>query len=168
MNYKDIAWWVVKTKPQQEFKADKHLIQQGFITFCPIFKKEIKQKSQFKIKIQPLFMGYIFICADDFAQKNIHLIRSTRGLNSLLKIGESILTVSPEIILTLKLNQNQNTNVVSPHFSSGSSVKIINGIYKGIEAIYQMDNGKDRAIVLLSLIQSQTKLNLRKQDLIKN
>ena len=164
----DIVWWVVKTKPQQEFNAHKHLSQQGFTAFCPIFKKEIKQRSQFKIKTHPLFMGYLFIYADDFAKKNSHLIRSTKGLNALLKIGESILTVSPEIIQTLKLNQNKYISDVSPHFKSGSSVKIISGIYKGIDAIYQMDSGKDRAIILLSLIQNQTKLNLRKNDLIKN
>jgi uncharacterized protein YeaO (DUF488 family) len=46
----DIVWWVVKTKPQQEFNAHKHLSQQGFTAFCPIFKKEIKQRSQFKLK----------------------------------------------------------------------------------------------------------------------
>ena len=105
--------------------------------------------------------------ANDFAQKNVYLIRSTRGINSLLKINETLLFVLPEIIYHLQLNQTQNHSLITPHFTAGSSVKIISGIYKGIEGIYQMDNGADRAIVLLSLIQKQTELNLRKQDLQK-
>lgn len=163
----NIVWWVVKTKPQQEFKAEKNLTQQGFITFCPIFNKELKQANQFTVKPQPLFKGYLFIQADDFAQKNVYLIRFTRGVNSLLKIHERLLFVLPEIIHHLKLNQTQNQSLVTPHFTPGSSVKIMTGIYKGIEAIYQMDTGADRAIVLLSLIQKQTKLNFRKHNLMK-
>ena len=163
----NIVWWVVKTKPKQEFKAEKNLSQQGFITFCPTFNKELKRGDQFKIEPQPLFSRYLFIKADDFAQKNVYLIRSSRGVNSLLKINESILFVTPEIIYNLELNQSQNNILITKHFTAGSSVKIISGIYKGIEAIYQMDNGEDRAIVLLSLIQKKTKLNLRKQDLKK-
>jgi len=163
----NFVWWVVKTKPQQEFKAEKHLNQQGFITFCPIFNKELKLGNQFTVKLQPLFKGYLFILANDFAQKNVNLIRSTRGINSMLKINETPLFVLPEIIHHLQLNQTQNQSLITPHFTAGSSVKIISGIYKGIEAIYQMDNGADRAIILLSLIQKQTELNLRKQDLQK-
>jgi transcriptional antiterminator RfaH len=162
------AWWVAKTKTHQEFKAEKNLSQQGFITFCPIYKKEIKRGNQFQIKLQPLFTGYLFIHANGFAQKNIHLIRSTIGLISLLKIDESILYVPPQIIHKLKSNHEQKNNPANAYFKPGSSVKIINGIYKGIEAIYETDNGADRAIILLSLIQKQTKLSLRKQDLIKN
>ena len=163
----NIVWWVVRTKPQQEFKAEKNLTQQGFTAFCPIFNKELKRGKQFTIKPQPLFKGYLFILANDFAQKNVYLIRSTRGINSLLKINETLLFVLPEIIYHLQLNQTQNQSLITPHFTAGSSVKIISGIYKGIEAIYQMDNGADRAIVLLSLIHKQTELNLRKQDLQK-
>jgi len=164
----NIFWWVVKTKPQQEFKAEKNLSEQGFITFCPLFNKELKQGNQFTVKPQPLFKGYLFILANDFAKKNIYLIRSTRGINSLLKINETPLFLPSEIIHHLQLNQTQNQSLISSHFTTGSSVKIISGIYKGIEAIYQMDNGADRAIVLLSLIQKQTKLSIRKQDLAKN
>lgn len=163
-----VGWWVAKTKTHQEFRAEKGLLQQGFFPFCPIFKKEVKRGNQFQIKHQALFTGYLFIRADDFAQKNIHLIRSTRGLNTLLKIDESVLVVPSEIIDTLKSNQTQYPNSINIYFTPGSTVEIISGIYKGIEAIYQMDSGADRAIVLLSLIQKNTKLNVRKQDLIKN
>ena len=164
---KNFVWWVAKTKAHQEFTAEKNLIQQGFTPFCPIFKKEIKRGNQFQIKPQALFRGYLFIHADDFAQKNIHLIRSTKGLNALLKIEESILFVPAEIIETLKSNQTEYTNPTDRYFPPGSSVKIVSGIYNGIEAIYQMDNGEDRAIVLLTLIQKQTQLNLKKQDILK-
>ena len=88
-------------------------------------------------------------------------------MNKLLKIDESILFVPAEIIDTLKSNQTEYTNTTHVYFTPGSSVKIIGGIYNGIEAIYQMDNGGERAIVLLTLIQNQTKLNLKKQDLMK-
>lgn len=162
-----LVWWVAKTKTHQEFRAQKNLILQGFTTFCPILKKEIKSGNQFQIKPQALFRGYLFINADKFAKKNIHLIHFTRGVNKLLKIDESVLFVPADIIDTLKSNQTEYTNPTHKYFTPGSSVKIISGIYKGIEAIYQMDNGADRAIVLLTLIQKQAMLNLKKQDLIK-
>ena len=64
-----LPWWVVKTKPHQEFKAEEALKRQGFNTYCPAIKKEIKQRCQIAIKEQPLFSGYIFIIANDDAKK---------------------------------------------------------------------------------------------------
>ncbi len=164
----DCFWWVVKSKARQEFKAERALGQQGFITYCPIYQKEIKRGSQFRTEPQPLFSGYMFIKANDFAKKNHYLIRSTRGVISLLKIGETILSASHEIIKILKLNQSQEGSIINSYFTPGCSVKIMQGVYQGIEAIYKIDSGSDRAIVMLSILQKQTELIIEKKDLIKN
>ena len=163
-----LPWWVVKTKPHQEFKAEEALKRQGFNTYCPAIKKEIKQRCQFAIKEQPLFSGYIFIIANDDAKKNIHLIRSTRGVMSILKTGESIISVSPEIIKALKIQESQYLHSVESYFKPEANVIINQGIYKDTEAIYKMDKGSDRSIVLITLIQKQSLLCVKKHSLIKN
>ena len=70
-------------------------------------------------------------------------------------------------ILKIKEIEIQQKNHIEAHFKLGEKVKVIKGLYQGIEAIYQMDDGLERAIVLLSILNKKTPLNLNKNQLQK-
>jgi len=169
LNNKEISrdWWVVHTKLQAEAKAIKQLTNQGFITYCPMYRKECLITHQINIKTTPLFPRYTFIQADNHAQKNIHTIRSTYGVSQLLKIGEVPTHVPNQVILNLKkieIAQIQNTE---SYFKVGENVKILKGLYKGLEAIYHLDDGLKRSVVLLNILNKETPFYINKQQLEK-
>jgi len=53
-------------------------------------------------------------------------------------------------------------------FNKGDSIVIKEGALKGMEGIYQIENGKDRAMVLIELLGSPISLKIPVQHLKKN
>ena len=163
----DTSWWVVHTKPQAEFTAIKNLENQGFSSYCPLFKRESIRGRQLKVITSPLFPRYVFVKANLVAHKKIHLIRSTIGVSQLLKVGERPTKVPCQIIFELKQIESEKLNETKSHFKQGDQVKIRDGLYKDIEAIYLMDDGMNRAVVLLSILNKETPLYTDKKALNK-
>jgi len=163
----DKYWWVVQTKPQAEAIAIEHLHEQKLTTYCPMYQKETIRGRQVKVTPTPLFARYIFVLADQTAQKSIHRIRSTVGVSQLIKVGEQPTLVKPSIIDEIKALETANINQVKYHFSNDDKVVISEGIYKGLEAIFQMNDGLERAVVMLNLLQRDTQLTLNKTQLKK-
>ena len=53
------------------------------------------------------------------------------------------------------------------HFMTGDHVKIKEGLYQDIEAVYEMDDGLERGVVLISIINKETPLRIDKYALQK-
>ena len=171
MNKKRIVksnyWWVTETKPQKEDQVIINLNNQGFNVYCPRFLKESLSASQIKVKTAPLFSRYVFIEGNQLAHEKIHAIRSTYGVSKLLKICEVPIQVPSHIILRLKAIETQQTHRVESYFKIGDPIRIREGIYQGLEAIYQIDDGLERAIVLLNILNKETPLNINKGQIQK-
>ena len=165
LNYPD--WWVVQTKPQAEIQVIRELGNQGFNSYCPMYRKESLKAQQIKIKTMSLFPRYVFILANQNAKNNIHAIRSTYGVSLLLKVGEAPSTIPDQIIKNLKVLEALHLDVVDPYYKKGEIVKITKGLYKGLKAIYQMDDGLERVIVMLDILKKEVPLHLNKHQLSK-
>lgn len=160
-------WWVVQTKSNREFQAVDQLERQGFTTYCPLFKKEIIKGRRVIIKTLPLFPRYIFIQINELIQERIHVIRSTLGVSQILKIGENLIIAPHSMIDSIREMEKDRLLNHENHFKPGDVIKIKGGIYNGLEAVYQITDGLERAVVLINLIQQETKLNISKNQLAK-
>jgi transcriptional antiterminator RfaH len=158
---------VVQTKPQNESLAIKHLQQQGMTTYCPMFKQESIRHRQVKVNTIPLFPRYVFVMVDEVAIQTIHTIRSTVGVSQLIKVGDQPSVVKKAIIDRIRAMEDEHLDQVSSHFSPRDEVIIADGLYHGLEAVYQMSDGLNRAVVLLNLLQQPTRLTLDKTQLKK-
>ena len=161
-------WWVVQTKPQGEALAIEHLHEQNFTTYCPMYQKENIHGRQMKVTTTALFPRYVFVLADQAAQQSVHTIRSTRGVSQLLKCGEQPTIVEASIIDAIKALETEHINQTERYFKANDKVLITSGLYQGLEAIYQMDNGLERSVVMLNLLQRGTQLTLNKTQLKKS
>ena len=164
----DLSWWVVQTKPQGESLAIKHLHEQKLTTYCPMYQKETIRGRQVKVTTAPLFARYIFVLADQAAQQTAQTIRSTRGVSQLIKVGEQPTLVKASIIEEIKALETEHLNQTKHYFKVNDEVLITSGLYYGLEAIYQMNDGLERAVVLLNLLQRDTQLTLDKTQLRKS
>ena len=83
---------------------------------------------QVKVTTTPLFARYVFVLADQAAQQTIHTIRSTRGVDQLIKVGEQPTLVKASIIDKIKALETGHLSQVKQYFTSNDKVVISQGI----------------------------------------
>ena len=158
----------MQTKPEQEALAIAHLEQQGMMTYCPKFQQESIRQRQVRIRSVPLFPRYVFVLANGMAQQQMHRIRSTVGVSKLIKIGEAPYTLDATVMQNIMVMEASHLQNTERYFKADDAVLITNGVYQGLEAVYQMDDGMARAVVLLNLLQHPTQLIIDKTQLKKS
>ncbi len=161
-------WWVVQTKPQSESLAIEHLEQQGMTTYCPLFKQESIRHRQVRVNITPLFPRYVFVLGDFNAKETIHTIRSTIGVCRLIKVGDQPSEIKTDVIDQIRMLEAGHLQHIERYFKADDAVLITGSFYQGLEAVYQMDDGVARAVVLLNLLQHPTRLTIDKAFLKKS
>ena len=119
--------------------------------------------------VEPLFPRYLFLRSDP-TLRDMSPIRSTLGVSTLVRFGESPAIVPDEVISFLRDSENPETK----HHVSGESlfqtheaVDIVSGPFAGLPGIYQMPKGEERAIVLITVLGRQNKILLHQDDLAK-
>jgi len=159
---------VVQTKPQQEALAIAHLEQQGMTTYCPLFKQESIRHRQVQVNTIPLFPRYIFVLADAHAKETIHTIRSTTGVSRLIKVGDQPSVIKTDVIDQIRVMEASHLQHIDRYFKAGEAFLMTGGLYQGLEAVYQMDDGMARAVVVLNLLQQPVRLTIDKTRLKKS
>ena len=114
-----------------------------------------------------MFSRYLFIklCQDQWA-KSWHPIRSTLGVSALLMFGNQPQKVDNAVIDAIRNMSLIKT--IKKIFNNGDSIIIKEGVLKNMEGIYQIENGKDRAMVLIELLGSPISLKIPIHQLKKN
>ncbi|CAM8365107.1 NusG Transcription antiterminator [Candidatus Methylopumilus universalis] len=152
-------WYVIHTKPKQEQRALLNLEQQGYKCYLPWLKvNKLKRGKLIQID-EVMFSRYLFIrlCQDQWA-KSWHPIRSTLGVSTLLMLGNHPQKVDEAVINSIHIISLQET--VRKLFNEGDQVIIREGALKGMEGIYQIENGKDRAMILIGLLGKAISLQI--------
>jgi len=160
-------WWVVQTKPQHEVQAMTHLEQQGMTTYCPMYTQESIHQRQVRLRTTPLFPRYVFVLANELAQQQMHTIRSTVGVSQLIKVGDVPCTLAATVIKEIMTMEASHLHKTHRYFKADDEVVITDGLYQGLEGVYQMDQGLERAVVLLNLLQHPTRLAIEKTKIKK-
>jgi transcriptional antiterminator RfaH len=163
-------WYVVHTKPRQESRALLNLEQQGYHCFLPTIPKKRVTRKAFQMVQEPLFARYLFIELDtNLSGKSWAPIRSTLGVSKLVTFGTDPARVDHGLIELLRTQENKLSQTPLSVYQPGDMVRIKEGPFRGLEAVYQLDDGEMRAMVLIELLQKPTRLqveigNLQKVD----
>ena len=148
-------WYLVFTKPRQEQKANRHLREQDFETYLPYCRTQRVRQARRVAVNEPLFPGYLFIrldtCTDNWAP-----IRSTPGVSRLVRFGATPTPV-PDACIAL-LRQHEDAQGLHPigqaELHKGDKVRVLDGPFAGLEAVYLTPRGSDRAMILLNVLGS--------------
>lgn len=146
-------WYVVKTKPRQEIQALEQLSRQQFCCFFPRLRVRRKRNGRYRHMLEALFKNYLFVQLDVGIQ-DCSPIRSTRGVQDLVRFGNQLIPVPPAVIKALQARVDDDDIVVcsSTQFKSGQKVSIELGSFAGLEAIFCEPKGEDRAILFINLL----------------
>jgi transcriptional antiterminator RfaH len=161
-------WYVIHTKPRQEQRALDNLAQQGYVCYLPMLATEKLRRGALKVVQEPLFARYLFIQLDSCnSGKSWAPIRSTLGVSRLVSFGTEPAKVDARLIEALQANNRSLCEEPQRLFKPGDPVQIKDGAFAGLQAIYQMPNGENRAMVLIEILTKAVKLTLSPASLRK-
>lgn len=141
-------WYVVSTKSRQERTAQTNLEKLGIETFFPLLKR-MKSVRQRKLgEIGPLFPSYLFA---RFELKNhFRAVNFAQGVRNLVAFGADPAIIEDQIIESIKSRlENGCITVNSSAFTSGQPVKILEGPFQGVQAVFEREMDDHQRVILL-------------------
>lgn len=151
-------WYVVYTKPREEARAKENLERQGHQCYLPEISLEKRRRGRVVPVTEPLFPRYLFIrSAEDLATAGWGSLRSTRGVVKLVSFGAGPVVVDDAFLDALRERTAAAPTALQVMFAAGETVVIDEGPFAGLEAIFQMKEGADRAAVLLEMLGQEVR-----------
>ncbi|WP_251360164.1 transcription/translation regulatory transformer protein RfaH [Kangiella sp. TOML190] len=162
------SWYLIQAKPKQQAKAKEHLDNQGIENFYPTIEIEKIIRGKRQKVLEPLFANYIFVRLDDEAI-GWSKIRSTRGVRDFVRFGSQVAKVPEPLIESIKQDVSSLTaeSIESNVPKVGEKVKITDGVFKDLEGIYKAKNGEERSIILLTVLNKVTELEILNTQVAK-
>lgn len=150
-------WYLAHCRPREEERALLNLKHQEIEAFYPYAEVKKLYRRKMVTRVEALFPGYIFIRADLEIISSV-TIRSTRGIRNLVRFGTGPCEVPTELVYDLMCHCDSDAlrEQLSEVPRQGDKVRIEQGPFAGLDAIYQEADGDTRAILLLTLLQKDT------------
>jgi len=163
-----LRWYVIKTQPKQEVRAECNLRVWGITTFLPLTKQRYDNPftGLSSYVIRPLFPRYVF--AQFSIGSSLRRVSFTRGVHSVVNFGNGPTSVDDEIIELVQSRVAEDGLVkLDDDLNKGDQVMIDNGPLKHMVGVFQYDiRGTERVAILLTAISYQGRVIIGK-DLVK-
>jgi len=159
----DGQWFAVMAKPRQETTAASQLRRQGYEVMLPLLEVRKRRQGKWTLVTEPLFPGYLFVHLV-LGQDDPSPIRSTVGCRGLVRIGSGYVPV-PSAVMTPLLSLSASPNEAEVLFREGGQVAIASGPFAGVQGIFKLTKGSDRAEVLISLLGQERPIVVAMDDL---
>ena len=153
----DNQWYLAYTKPRLEDVAQVNLRQQGFEVYLPLYKKFKKTEQGSTPQFEPMFPRYIFFRAKQ-GQQSLSTIRSTKGVNNLVRFGFEPARIQDELIVLIRemeASRNDITIAQASTFRVGQSVRLKHTALANLQGLVQVVGSK-RIAVLLEILGRPT------------
>ncbi len=160
-------WFALHTKPYSERKVAVRLEHNEIETFLPEIENNSKSSPTKRI---PLFPGYLFMRLDLGATNPAHW-RTLPGVRYIVSYGDEPVPVREELIRliaqqleALEMRKQQPNS----QFERGDRVRIKNGPFRDMIAIFEGPTGPARRVhILLEIISRTRRLRVDASDLEK-
>jgi transcriptional antiterminator RfaH len=160
-------WYVIQTKPANEYRVEAHLSNQEIAVFLPMLETFHYLSGKMIPKIKPMFPSYLF------AKFDIHAVyckvKWTRGVNKILGFGSEPIPISEKVIQTLRQRMGENNVVrLDDGLEEGSIVQFSSGPFKDLMGVFdrKMSDG-GRVRILLSLVGVDVSVQVSRHQIKK-
>ena len=162
-----MEWYVVRTKPHQEYSVESGLTRVGIEILCPRITERRLIRRKMQPVISPLFPGYVFA---RFSSSRSRMVMYANGVRNLVSFGSAPAVVSPEVIDGIRDRlQRGVVTLNTPHFSPGDVVSIQDGPLCGLEAVFEREMiGQQRAMLLLKMLACQVRVVLDLKSIVNS
>ncbi|RKT45281.1 transcription/translation regulatory transformer protein RfaH [Thiocapsa rosea] len=155
-------WYLVQSKPRQAERAEVNLVQQGYRVFHPQWMVERIYRGRRVVVEESLFPNYLFISLRRWVD-NWYPLRSTRGVARLVAFGREPLPVQDAMIA--EIQRRLDVRTLQSELCPGQKVEIIEGPFRGLEAIFNVHQGERRAQLLIELLHREVTLTIPIADI---
>lgn len=144
------SWYLLYCKRGQLLRAKEHLERQQVVSFTPTAMMERIVRGKRQTSDVHLFPNYLFV---KFDPECIHTttISATRGVSHFVRFGAKPTIVSENIINEL-ISCSQKVIIDPAVPVPGDIVRIKEGVFAGLEAIYNEPDGEARSMLLLNIL----------------
>ena len=153
-------WIVLTTHPHREDFAIENLVRQDYEAYCPMIVKRIKHARRVYDAKRPLFPGYIFV--ERPAQRHLwRPLLGTFGVRSVVCNGETPSLLPAGFVESLKAREVDGA-IQKPEmpFKPGQSVIINGGPFDGLVGQILEIRESDRVLLLLNILNQQTRVRV--------
>ncbi|WP_432453576.1 transcription/translation regulatory transformer protein RfaH [Agarivorans sp. QJM3NY_29] len=164
MNQLQATWYLLYCKAGQEARAQLHLANQAYVSYCPYICVERINKGKLRHKQEALFPNYLFVQLNE--ESNFNAVRSTRGVIDFVKVGRNYQVVADDIIAQIKSSEHAHSQpTIEQVYQPGMKVAVQQGAFQSLEAIYQRADGLERSVILVRLLNQQASLVVNNRDI---
>ena len=167
MSRRLLSWFAVMTKPRCEAQAQICLARQGFECLFPRVRRSVRAASGMIVRTESLFPRYVFIRSDPSLQ-SLSPVRSTRGVTGIVRFGFEPACVPDEVVEQIRARIDAEDGFVKlavPDLVCGAAVRINEGPFSGLDAIFMSHQGEDRVRLLLTMLNSEREIVIPKSVL---
>ena len=153
-------WFLLQTKSREELRAAENLGRQEVETFCPMIRVEKIARGKRIEALEVLFPGYLFVQLGD-TSVSATSIRSTRGVSHFVSSGGRPIKVPSGLIEQLQRRVSEHQDqVISSLPKVGEKMTIMDGPFRGLDAVFYQPDGNNRALVLVTMLNQQVKASI--------
>ena len=152
----DPAWYVVRTHRHKERAAQARLEDAAFGTYLPLLRQW--PRPAVGAEIGPMFPSYVFVRA---APLDFHRIARTPGVRGLVTFDATPARLDESAVTFLRSREGADGIIRAEPLPAGSEVRITEGPLRGLVAtLEQRLSGRQRVLVLLEMLQRQTRVEM--------
>jgi len=160
-------WFLVRTLPKNERRAQFHLEAQGFRTFTPWILRTVRHARQLRTIPTALFPGYLFVILD-LGRDRWSLVRSTVGVASVISNDGRPFPVPAGIVETLiERSDEANLTRLDADLVTGQSVRILSGPFAELVGTLERLDAAGRVRVLLDMMGTAVPVALHRSVLLR-
>lgn len=157
------AWYLLQCKPRQDERAEEHLNRQGYRCYRPKLTQELSVRGKRQTLESSLFPGYVFIQLG--VNENWGPLRSTRGVARIVRFGADATPIPDQLIE--RLQQQEQGLTAQQLLAPGDKVRITNGAFAEVEAIFLTMNGDERVVLLMNILHRPQRVSLPLREVRK-
>tara|TARA_B110000881_G_scaffold201271_1_gene200210 strand:+ start:261 stop:773 length:513 start_codon:yes stop_codon:yes gene_type:complete len=164
----EMQWFLLQTKVKQEQRAAENLERQDVVSFCPMIRVDKISRGRRSEVLDVLFPGYLFVQLGE-SSVSTTAVRSTRGVSHFVTSAGAPIKVPQGLVEQLRQRVTADADVVMSQLpKSGAKMQVIDGPFKGLNAVFTEPDGNNRAIVMVTLLSQQVKTSMPFASLIED
>lgn len=162
-------WYAIYTHPKQEERVDSNLRAWKVETFVPRHQEPRYNRYSSKAThlVKPLFPRYLF--ARFSVYESLHKIRFTRGVYSIVSIGNQPAPIDDELIVLIQSRRNEHGYIVMEDvLKLGDEVMVESGPFKGFIGVFERGlEDAARVMILLTTVAYQSHVVIPRENIRK-
>ncbi|CAI8424178.1 MAG: Transcription antitermination protein RfaH [Porticoccaceae bacterium UBA1117] len=164
----EMQWFLLQTKVKQEQRAAENLERQDVASFCPMIRVDKISRGRRSEVLDVLFPGYLFVQLGE-SSVSTTAVRSTRGVSHFVTSAGAPIKVPQGLVEQLRQRVTADADVVMSQLpKSGAKMQVIDGPFKGLNAVFTEPDGNNRAIVMVTLLSQQVKTSMPFASLVED